>query len=338
MSLISKVFPSGLRNRRARGAKVLPDLQEIEEAASKIYTVLAPTPQISWPLLNKRCACEVWVKHENHNPTGAFKVRGGLIYLGNLRMRDPDVRGVCAATRGNHGQSVAFAAARNGLNAVIVVPQGNSPDKNAAMVALGADLIIYGRDFDEAVEHATKIAEERGLHLLPSFHMDLVKGVATYALEFFRGTPQLDRIYVPVGLGSGIAGIIAARNALQLDTEIIGVVSENANGYQLSFEAGKCIGTNSADTIADGLAVRNPNQQALDVMLGEVKRIVDISDKQVLDAISCYFDDTHNLAEGAGAAGLAALLKEKEINQGQKVGVICSGGNINRDLLKQALG
>ena len=317
---------------------MLPDLQEIEEAAAEIYKVIQPTAQISWPLLNNRCGCEVWVKHENHNPTGAFKVRGGLIYLGNLRKREPGMEGVCAATRGNHGQSVAFAAARNGLNAVIVVPEGNNPDKNAAMKALGAELIIYGRDFDEAVEHATEIAGQRALHLLPSFHMDLVTGVATYALEFFRGAPSLDRVYVPVGLGSGISGIVAAKKALQLDTEIIGVVSENANCYQLSFDAGRCISTNSADTMADGLAVRNPSQLALEVMLGEVERIVDVSDQQVFDAIACYFDDTHNVAEGAGAAGLAALIKEKKLNQGQKVGVICSGGNISKDLLKQALG
>jgi threonine dehydratase len=317
---------------------VLPNLQEIEVAAAEIYKVIQPTPQLSWPLLNIRCGCEVWVKHENHNPTGAFKVRGGLIYLGNLAKKEPGIEGVCAATRGNHGQSVAFAAARNGLKAVIVVPEGNNPDKNAAMKALGAELIVYGHDFDVAVAHAGEIAEQRALHLLPSFHMDLVTGVATYALEFFQGAPRLDRVYVPVGLGSGISGVIAAKNALQLDTEIIGVVSENANCYQLSFDAGKCISTNSADTIADGLAVRNPSQLALEVMLGEVERIVEVSDQQVFGAIACYFDDTHNVAEGAGAAGLAALLKEKKLNDGQRVGVICSGGNINRDLLKQAFG
>jgi threonine dehydratase len=317
---------------------VLPNLQEIEVAAAEIYKVIQPTPQLSWPLLNIRCGCEVWVKHENHNPTGAFKVRGGLIYLGNLAKKEPGIEGVCAATRGNHGQSVAFAAARNGLKAVIVVPEGNNPDKNAAMKALGAELIVYGHDFDAAVVHAGEIAEQRALHLLPSFHMDLVTGVATYALEFFQGAPRLDRVYVPVGLGSGISGVIAAKNALQLDTEIIGVVSENANCYQLSFDAGKCISTNSADTIADGLAVRNPSQLALEVMLGEVERIVEVSDQQVFGAIACYFDDTHNVAEGAGAAGLAALLKEKKLNDGQRVGVICSGGNISRDLLKQAFG
>ena len=317
---------------------MLVTLQEIEEAATSIYKVMQPSPQLSWPLLNQRCGCDVWVKHENHNPTGAFKVRGGLIYLGNLKQREPEVQGICAATRGNHGQSVAFAAAHNDLKAVIVVPEGNDPDKNAAMEALGAELVIHGCDFDESVERAAELAQERELHLLPSFHLDLVKGVATYALELFRAVPDLDRVYVPIGLGSGASGVICARNVLGLDTEIVGVVSENANAYQLSFAAGKCIGTNSADTIADGLAVRNPSQQALDMMLGQLERIVDVSEQEILDAIAHYFTDTHNVAEGAGAAGLAALLKEKEINQGKKVGVIFSGGNINKGLFKRALG
>jgi len=316
---------------------VLPDLQEIDEAAADIYKVIQPTPQISWPLLNDRCGCEVWVKHENHNPTGAFKVRGGLIYLANLKRREPDLAGVCAATRGNHGQSVAYAAARNNLHPVIVVPEGNSPDKNAAMKALGAELIIHGQDFDEAVERAVEVARERNLHLLPSFHLDLVKGVATYAMEFLRAVPDLDRIYVPIGLGSGASGMVAAKNALKHDVEIIGVVSEHANAYQLSFEAAKCINTNSADTFADGLAVRNPSQQALDVLRSGLKRIVDVSDEMIMAAISHYFNDTHNVAEGAGAASLAALLMEKNINQGKKTGVVLTGGNITQEIFRQAL-
>jgi len=319
----------------------LPDLKEIEQAAEQIYQVVSPTPQISWPLLNERCGCDVWVKHENHLPTGAFKVRGGLIYLRNLKQREPEIKGVCAATRGNHGQSVAFAASRNGLDVVVVVPEGNNPDKNAAMRALGAELVVHGKDFDESVEQAAIIAAERGLHLLPSFHLDLVMGVSTYALELFKHVARMDlllaRVYVPIGLGSGVSGVVAARDALNLDTEVVGVVSENANGYQLSFNARRCIGTHSADTIADGLAVRNPNQQALDVMLLGVDRIVDISDEQVLRAISHYFTDTHNVVEGAGAAALAALLKEKTANMGQQVGVICSGGNLSKDMMLEAL-
>ncbi|MFP6807755.1 MAG: threonine dehydratase [Pseudomonadales bacterium] len=316
---------------------LLPTLRQIEQAASEVYKVLQATPQITWPLLNERCGCDVWVKHENHNPTGSFKVRGGLIYIGNLSKQQPEVQGICAATRGNHGQSIAFAARRFGLNAVIVVPEGNSPDKNAAMRALGAELIVAGNDFDEAVENAQSIAADRGLHLLPSFHIDLVKGVATYALELFRHVPDLDKVYVPIGLGSGIAGMISTRNAMDLDTQIIGVVSENANGYHLSLNAGRCIGTNSANTIADGLAIRNPNREALDVMMGEVDHIVEVSDDEVLGAIAAYFTDTHNVVEGAGAAGLAALLKEKERSEDLKTGIICSGGNITKELFRHAL-
>lgn len=316
---------------------MLPKLEELEKAAAEIYEVIQPTPQISWPLLNNRCGCEVWVKHENHNPTGAFKVRGGLIYLSRLKQQEPDLVGVCAATRGNHGQSVAYAAARNNLHPVIVVPEGNSPDKNAAMEALGAELIIYGQDFDEAVEYAAVISNERSLHLLPSFHLDLVKGVATYGLELLKYVPDLDRVYVPIGLGSGATGMIAAKRALGLDTEIIGVVSENASAYKLSFESGKCISTNSADTVADGLAVRNPSQQALDIMLEGLARVVEVSDELIMNAISHYFNDTHNVVEGAGAASLAALLKEKEVNQAKKVAVSLSGGNITSSLFCEAL-
>ncbi len=314
---------------------MLPELTEIERAAERIYEVLQPTPQLCWPLLNRRCGCEIWVKHENHHPTGAFKVRGGLVYLTNLLQEKPETVGICAATRGNHGQSVAFAAARLGLRAVIVVPEGNSEDKNRAMEALGAELVIHGRDFDEAVDHAASLAAGRELHLLPSYHNDLVVGVGTYALELFRAISDLDRVYVPIGLGSGISGVIAVRNAISPKTAIIGVVSSHANGYQLSLEAGRCIGTNSADTLADGLAVRNPNREALQVMQGQLERIVDVSDDEVLDAIAWYFTDTHNVAEGAGAAGLAALHKDDA--QGLKVGVILSGGNISRELFVRAL-
>jgi threonine dehydratase len=318
-------------------SSLLPTLEELDIAAAEIYQVIQPTPQISWPLLNNRCGCEVWVKHENHNPTGAFKVRGGLIYLSNLKQREPNLTGVCAATRGNHGQSVAYAAARNNLHPVIVVPEGNSPDKNDAMVALGAELIICGQDFDEAVEHAGVVSKERGLHQLPSFHLDLVKGVATYGLELLRSVPDLDRVYVPIGLGSGVSGMITAKKALGLDVEIIGVVSENANAYKLSFDSGKCISTNSAETFADGLAVRNPSQQALEIMLDGLARVVEVSDEMMMSAISHYFSDTHNVVEGAGAASLAALLKEKDVNQGKKVAVSLSGGNITRSLFFEAL-
>ncbi len=315
---------------------MLPSLEQIEDASELVYQSMQASPQLSWPLLNDRADCEVWVKHENHNPTGAFKVRGGLVYVNRLLAERPDIQGICAATRGNHGQSVAFAASARGLESVIVVPEGNSPDKNAAMQALGAELIIHGKDFDIALEHARDLAEARDLHFMPSLDDDLIPGVATYALEFFRGVPTLDRIYVPIGLGSGICGVIAARRALGLTTEIVGVVSSEANTYALSFDAGEPIPTNSADTLADGLAVRNPSPEALELIRHEVASVVTVTDDEVLAAIRHYFTDTHNVAEGAGAAALAALLKADDCS-GKKVGVVLTGGNINEALFRQAL-
>ncbi len=313
------------------------NLESLRESARKVYQVTSPTPQILWPLLAQRIGCELWIKHENHNPTGSFKVRGGIIYLSNLKQQQASVEGVIAATRGNFGQSVAFAASRLGMRSVVVVPEGNSPDKNRAMAALGAEVVIEGVDFDESVEVAKSLATERDLHLMPSFHMDLVRGVASYALELFEALPDLDRIYVPIGLGSGISGVAQARNALGLSTEIVGVVSENANAYQLSFDAGDVRSTNTANTIADGLAVRNPDSEALGIMLANVSRIVTVSEQEVLNSIRYLFEDTHNVAEGAGAAATAAVLKEKSVNQGRQVAAILTGGNIHRELFVQAL-
>lgn len=314
----------------------LPDLAAIESAAELVYRSMQPSPQLSWPLLNERAGCEVWVKHENHNPTGAFKVRGGLVYIHHLLDREPDCAGVCAATRGNHGQSVAFAASARGLPSVIVVPEGNSPDKNAAMKAFGAELVIHGRDFDVALEHARAIAGERNLHFMPSLDANLIPGVATYALELFRSIQQLDRIYVPIGLGSGICGVVAAKLALGLSTEIVGVVSSEANTYALSFAAGEPVPTDSADTLADGLAVRNPSPDALALIREEVTDVVTVTDEEVLAAIRHYFTDTHNVAEGAGAASLAALLKSNDCS-GKRVGLVLTGGNINEALFRRAL-
>ena len=314
----------------------LPNLAEIEAAAELVYQSMQPSPQLRWPLLNDRAGCEIWVKHENHNPTGAFKVRGGLVYVNSLLARAPECPGLCAATRGNHGQSVAYAAGARGLACVVVVPEGNSPDKNAAMKAMGAELIIHGQDFDVALEHAQQLAETRQLHFMPSLDASLIPGVATCALEFFRGAPPLDRIYVPIGLGSGICGVIAARHALGLATEIIGVVSSEANTYALSFTAGEAVPTNSADTLADGLAVRNPAPDALAIIREEVADIVTVTDNEVLAAIRHYFTDTHNVAEGAGAAPLAALLKAEDL-AGRRVGLVLTGGNINEALFRRAL-
>ena len=315
----------------------LPSLEYLERAANIVYEYMLPSPQLHWPLLSQRCGCEVWVKHENHNPTGAFKVRGGLVYLENLLVREPKVTGVVTATRGNHGQSIAFAASRHGIKTVIVVPEGNNPEKNLSMQALGAELIVHGKDFDEAIPHTEVLAADLGLHRMPSFHLDLVSGVASYALEFFRAQPDMKRVYVPIGLGSGICGMICARNALGLNTEIIGVVSENADCYAQSYAAGHCIETPTANTLADGMAVRVPNPDALAIIKDNVPRIVTVDDEQVLSAIRIYFSDTHNIAEGAGAAPLAALLKEKDLNTGEKVGLVLSGGNIDRELYLRAL-
>ncbi len=306
-------------------------------AAQEIYTALLPTPQLAWPLLAERCGCEVWVKHENHLPTGAFKVRGGLWFMRQLREAQPELRGVVAATRGNHGQSIAFAAQRHDLAAVVVVPHGNNPDKNRAMRALGAELIEHGEDFNAALDHAAVLASERGFYAMPSFHPLLVQGVGTYAYELLRALPQLDTVYVPIGLGSGIAGMLAARNALGLATEVVGVVSAHADAYAQSFERGEVVSTGSADTLADGLAVRVPSAQALDYLRSGVARVVRVSDDEVLAAMAELFAATHNLAEGAGAAPLAALIKERDVMRGRRVAVVLSGGNVDSATLRRAL-
>ena len=281
-------------------------LNEIEAAAALVHAAMPPTAQYAWPLLSRRTGCETWVKHENHTPTGAFKVRGGLVYMDRLKRRSPHTSGVVSATRGNHGQSIALAAARNGIAATIVVPHGNSVEKNAAMRAFGAELVEAGSDFDAAREAAMKLAGERGLAMVPSFHRDLVAGVASYALELFRTAPPLDTVYVPIGLGSGICGTIAVRDALGLETKVVGVVSTEAPAYALSFAAGKVVATNSADTMADGMAVRGPDTEALEVILKGADRIVQVSDAEIGTAMRAYYEDTHQLTEGAGAAALAS--------------------------------
>ncbi len=312
-------------------------LEDVESAAAIVYAAMPPTPQYAWPLLAKRTGCEVWVKHENHTPTGAFKVRGGLVYMDRLKRAQPRIAGVASATRGNHGQSIALAAARAGIAATIVVPLGNSVEKNAAMRAFGAELVEAGHDFDAAREVAMRLAGERGLCMVPSFHRDLVCGVATYALELFRAAPPLDTIYVPIGLGSGICGTIAVRDALGLSTKVVGVVSTEAPAYALSFAAGKVVATNSADTMADGMAVRGPDAEALDVILKGADRIVKVSDAEIATAMRAYYEDTHQLTEGAGAAALAALMQERERLAGKRVGLILSGGNIDRPLYLRTL-
>jgi len=314
-----------------------PTLEELEDAAALVYRHMQASAQLNWPLLDQRCGCSVTVKHENHNPTGAFKVRGGLVYLDRLAASDDRPAGVVAATRGNHGQSIALAAAQVGLPCVVVVPENNSGDKNRAMAAFGADLVVHGADFNDALDHARALAEQRGWHLVPSFHRDLVLGVGSYALELFRACPQLERVYVPVGLGSGICGMISARNALGLDTEIVAVVSTEADCYARSLEAGHSIATDTASTLADGMAVHTPNPDALAFMLGEVARVVRVGDDEILSAMSALFQDCHNVVEGAGAATLAALLRERSLNVGKAVAIVASGGNIDPRLFSRAL-
>lgn len=312
-------------------------LSEIENAAGIVYAAMPPTPQYAWPLLAKRTGCEVWVKHENHTPIGAFKLRGGLVFMDRLKRREPGLKGVVSATRGNHGQSIALAAARNGIAATIVVPAGNSVEKNAAMRAFGAELIEAGHDFDAAKDAAIRLAAERGLAMVPSFHRDLVAGVASYALELFRAAPPLDTVYVPIGLGSGVCGVISARDALGLTTKVVGVVSTGAPAYALSFAARKVVPTNSADTMADGMAVRGPDAEALEAILKGADRIVQVSDAEIMEAMCAYYTDTHQITEGAGAASLAALIQERERMKGKTVGLILSGGNIDKALYLRAL-
>jgi threonine dehydratase len=312
-------------------------LTELRQAASVVHAAMDPTPQRRWPLLDERTGAEVWVKHENHAPTGAFKVRGGLVHADALtRLPDPP-QGVIAATRGNHGQSVAFACARAGLSASIVVPRGNSPEKNAAMRALGAELIEYGEDFSSSLDHARALADERGLRFFPSFHRDLVAGVASYALELFDAVTDLDTVYVPIGLGSGICAVMAARDALGLSTRVVGVVAERAPAYALSFEKGEPVASERADTFADGVAVRVPNAPAVELICRGADRIVTLAEDEFAEASRCYFSDTHNVAEGAGAAGLAALLQERERMRGHRVALVITGGNIDRDLYRRIL-
>ena len=309
-------------------------LPELEDALALVHQSFPATPQYAWPLLAERCGAEVWVKHENHTPTGAFKLRGGLIYAERLRRERPYVQGIISATRGNHGQSLAWAGRRYGIAVTVVVPHGNAVEKNAAMRAFGARLVEYGDDFDMAREQAARLAAQEGLEFAPSFAPDLVKGVATWALELFRGAPRLDALYVPIGLGSGICGAILARDLLGLDTAIIGVQAAGAPAYARSFEEGRVVALNRADTHADGMATRQPDAEALTIIRGGAARIVTVSDDAIADAIRAYWTDTHNLAEGAGAAPLAALLQEQSCMSGKRVGLVLSGGNIDLALFR----
>lgn len=318
----------------------LSSLETLEQAAAIVYRVMSPTPQYAWPLLCEALGEQVWVKHENHTALGAFKLRGGLVYFDALAGAPDKPSGVISATRGNHGQSVAFAAGRVGLPATIVVPRGNSREKNAAMRALGAELIEHGDDFQAAREHAIRLGSERGLHMVPSFHPLLVQGVASYALELIRAVPELEVIYVPIGLGSGICGMIAAREALQHKAEIVGVVSDRAPAYALSYEAHRPVEHPATNVLSDGMACRTPEQDALEILWRHAARVVRVTEREIAHAMRLLFTATHNVAEGAGAAPLAAALQERDRLRGRRVAVVISGGNIDRatfaDVLSEA--
>jgi threonine dehydratase len=311
------------------------DLRQLEQAHAIVGAAMPPTPAYAWPLLSERLGATAIVKHENHTPIGAFKVRGGLVHVDRLKRERADTPGLISATRGNHGQSLAFAAGRYGLPVTIYVPHGNSVEKNRAMRAFGAKLIEHGEDFQEAREAAEVHARRDGLELVPSFHPDLVTGVATYALELLRAAPDLDSLYVPIGQGSGICGCILTRDLLGLATEIVGVQSTEAPSYALSFAVGTVMSTNSSNTLADGMATRVPDADALAIIRKGASRIVQVSDDEVAAAIRAYWTDTHNLAEGAGAAALAAAMQEKANIRGKRVGLILSGGNIDFDLFNR---
>jgi threonine dehydratase len=313
-------------------------LSQLESAAELVYSVMPPTPQICWPLLSARCGCEVWVKHENHTPISSFKLRGGLVYVDALERTEPGVTGLVAETSGNHGQSLAFAGRRAGLSVLLVVPRGTHPERLAMLRVRGAEVVEHGRDSDEAIEFADELATARGLHPVPSFHPWIVCGVATLGLELLRAVPDLDTLYVPIGIGSEICGVIAARQALGLGTEIVGVVPEGAPTYALSFAAGESRPTGAVDTIAGGLAMRNPDPAALEIILAHAARVISVSDAEIGAAIRHFHTDTHNLVEPSGAVTLAGLLRDCHAMAGKRVGLVASGGNIDADLYVKILG
>lgn len=312
-------------------------MEDIEAAAGIVYAHTPPTPQYCWPLLSSRLGCEVWVKHENHSPIGCFKLRGGLTYMAHLAREKLAPRGVVAPTRGNHGQSVAYAAALYDMPAHIVVPHGNGPEKNAAMRAHGATLIEHGDDYQQARDYALALEKDEGLHMVRSFTPQLLRGVATYPLELLRAVPDLDVIYVPIGMGSGILATLLARDLLNSRARVIGVVADGAPAYALSFEAGRVVATPAAETIADGLACRTPDPGAVALIRDRAERVVRVTDEEILAAVAVYLQTTHNLVECAGAAALAALMKEREAMQGKKVAVVASGGNLDTAMLPDLL-
>ena len=339
----SRPFPvvdsvlSTLPNRQGDALNPLPSLAEIDAAAALVYPHLQPTAQYRWPLLEQQLGTSAWVKHENHTPVGAFKIRGGLVYVEALRARLPECRGVISATRGNHGQSIGLAARLHGLSATIVVPRGNSREKNAAMQALGVELVEWGDDFQEAREYAAQLASERELHMIPAFHPNLVLGVATYWTELLRAVPDLNVLFVPIGQGSGICAAVAAREALRHPARIIGVVSSHAEAYALSFEKRRHCTAPATTRVADGMGCRVPDEGALEIIWAHVDEVLRVTDAEVLEAMRTYYVTTHNVAEGAGAAALAGAMQIRDRIRGQQVALTLSGGNVDRELFAEAI-
>jgi threonine dehydratase len=314
--------------------------EQVRLAMETVHAAMPPTPQYAWPLLRDRLGCTVWVKHENHTPAGAFKVRGGLTYFETLMRDQPGLAGVMSATRGNHGQSVGLAARRHGLAASIVVPLGNSTEKNAAMRALGVTLIEHGDDFQSAREHAIALAAAQGLHMVPSFHPELIRGVMTGWVEFFDSFPRGSEpqvLFVPIGQGSGFCAAVAARTYTGATTKLVGVVSAHATTYLDSFRQRKVVEAPVTTQLADGMACRIADAQALEIILAGADDVVAVTDTEVAHAMRVLFADTHNVAEGAGAAGLAAAIQQRERWRGRSVGVALSGGNVDSDMFARVL-
>lgn len=315
----------------------LPSLDQIRAAQTLIYGYMPATPQHAWPLINQRLGTEAWIKHENHTPVGAFKLRGALVYATWLKRAHPDLAGVVAATRGNFGQGVGMAARLLGITAIIVVPHGNSVEKNRAMLAQGVELIEHGHDFQESLEFARDLAAERGYQMFESFHEQLVLGTATYALELLEAVPNLDTVLVPIGMGSSICGMAAARGALHLATEIVGVTAAASRATAISFTERRLVEAPAQSVIADGLACRRPSEEALAIMWKHVSHIVEVSEDEIAHAMRVYYEDTHNVAEGAGAAALAAALQQKDTLRGKRVGIILTGANVDREVFLATL-
>ncbi len=312
---------------------LLPSLSEIESAQVSIRPHILETPLYAWPRLQENVGCELWIKHENHTPVGAFKIRGGLVYLDELKRQQPDVAGVLAASTGNHGQSIAYAAKQHRMRAVIVVPRGNNPDKNAAMRSLGGEVVEHGNEFQEALEYSRELAAKEGLHAVPSFHPWLVRGVATYGLELFRAVADFDAVFVPIGLGSGFCGVVAAREALRLKTKIIGVVSAHAPAYALSFQQRQFVEQSSTTGVAEGVACKTPHREALALVMQYAHDIITVTDDEALAAMRELLQATRNIAEGAGALAYAALSKHRDEWLGKRVACVLTGGNASLDML-----